>query len=119
MYKKKPKNPPKGEYMGYPLCTHYKYLGTILSNHINIDKQVDQINYKAFGIESKVLPFRLHATFRFNSNFFKVVMNPQFRLMGILWESSSDRQRSLMMEVYKKRFKSFLCLPKSVSNKII
>jgi hypothetical protein len=85
MYKGKPRKPVEGQIRGYNYVQSYKYLGTILTNYLSITGQMNQINQRAAGIELKLVPFRLHASFKFNLNFFKIMLNPQFRLMAILW----------------------------------
>jgi hypothetical protein len=64
-------------------------------------QQIDQINRKAAIVEAKMTPFRLHASYKFNS----------------LWDDASNSQRVKMVETFRKRFKSFMCLPRSTPNK--
>jgi len=47
------------------------------------------------------------------------MLNPQFRLMGVLWDNSSNAEKERMILLYKKRFKTFLCLPRSVPNGLV
>lgn len=85
LYKNKPRKKVEGELKGYPYCAVYKYLGTQITNYLSIDKQIDCINSKATGLEMKLLAFRLNAGFRFNINFFKIMLHPQFKMLGVLW----------------------------------
>lgn len=66
-----------------------------------------------------MIAFRLNASFRFNVNFFKIMMNPQFRLLGVLEMEATTTEKIRMMEIYRKRFKAFMCFPKSVPNEMI
>lgn len=40
MYKCKPRKSILEEYIGYPYCASYKYLGTVLTNHIDATAQI-------------------------------------------------------------------------------
>eukprot|EP00919_Chromeraceae_sp_WS-2016_P072151 GHVR01170690.1.p1 GENE.GHVR01170690.1~~GHVR01170690.1.p1 ORF type:complete len:119 (+),score=10.72 GHVR01170690.1:1718-2074(+) len=86
---------------------------------MRIESHLADIQTRASHIERTLLPFRINSSPRFNLNFFKILIGPHFRLMGALHKFSSDREKMIMANSYKKRFKAFMMLPRSTADKLI
>ena len=116
MNKRRSRMNEEGEIEGYPIVLSYKYLGTVIDNSQSIDHHLTQLNNKMNYLIRRITPFRLNAGPKFNCNLFKILVTPQYRLLGSLWEEMNKTERIATERSYRVRFKVFMMLPKSTSN---
>jgi len=105
--------------MEYPIVSSYRYLGTVLPNYLSINNHVESLNLKATYITYRLTSFRLHASFKFNTNFFKLLVAPQYRLLAALWDHVSPSAQNSIAASYRSRFKCFALLPRSTPTVLI
>ena len=117
LYKRKSSKYPVNAYLrNIKYVENYKYLGTTMSYNLSTERHLEELSQRACHLQKVLTPFRLHAPLRLCVNLFICLINPHFRLIGALWDLSSNHSREKITKLYKRRWKSFLCLPKSTPN---
>jgi len=87
LFKRKPHRQVTGVIDGFPIVTSYRYLGAIVSQVMSPGQHMSNISRKISYISRKMAPFRHQKDLKFNANFFKVCVTPQYRLIGAMYGS--------------------------------
>ena len=117
--KRKSRKIAEGLLAGFPLVNNYRYLGTVIPNHLSMRNHLEAMNNKVNYLIRKLTPFRINASAKFNNNMFKILIVPQYRLIGALWEIISAAERARVETSLRVRFKQFMLLPKSTPNDVV
>ena len=110
---------PKQNIEGYPWVNHYKYLGTMLNQQMQLSCHTSNIMRKINFITSQMTPVRLRSHFRLNVNLFMTLIMPLFRLGFVLYNFVSGAQQKHFEKMMRKSFKQFIGLPQSFPSYLI
>jgi len=72
--------PDRMDLHGYPVVRTYKHLGCTINNSLNTSDHLDTIQKKINFIRNRLTPVRTRAGARLNSNLFRVMVLPLYRL---------------------------------------
>ena len=97
----------------------YKYLGTKINRKCDFSARLDYINRKINYIIYQLKPIILRENFRLNSNLFRTMVMPLFRMGFILFEHLQDSQKNKFEIAIRKAFKKMNMLPQSTPTTII
>ena len=104
----------------YPILDKYKYLGTWLSNKIELDPQLQFINNKVNFMKSKLNPCLYNASLEFRKNLWQVFVVPLFEFILPIYSSEEARTKKEDAEkILRRSFKSFTGLGKNVETDLI
>jgi hypothetical protein len=99
-----------------PICNHYKYLGTYLSNKLTADAQVSFIDRKAGHLYTRLYPYLQSASTDARRDAFLTFVSPLFIATSILIEAeSSESKLNQVLTLRKKWFKKFMRISKATS----
>jgi hypothetical protein len=104
------------ELRGFRYVENYRYLGTIINPKINASNHILSVRPRFDRICACLTIFRLRGSLQFNSNLFRLYIQPHFRLLAQLFEFVNNKERKMIINLYKTYWKKMTCLPRSTPN---
>jgi uncharacterized protein (DUF2249 family) len=112
--------PAKKDVCGIPVCTQYKYLGTIITPKLSIDPQIKFITRKAAHLQVKLAPYLNSATADGRKDMFQTFVMPLFNAAYILMRyEPSESNKTKLINLHRGIFKRFTRLTKGTSSELV
>ena len=105
---------------GIPICSEYKYLGTILNPKLSCDPQKRHIRKKAAFMYTKLYPYLTQASADGRRDMFMTMIAPLFTAaMMILEYEPSKTHRTGLIRLYRILFKQFMGLSQRTNTELV
>lgn len=105
---------------GYPIVKNYKYLGTLLSQKLELEPQMQFIKKKVNFMKFKLNPMLYNASLELRKNLWQVFVLPLFEFtIPIYSYEEAATKRDKLERLMRNTFKSFTGLKNTVDTKLI
>jgi len=110
----------ENSYRDYPILDNYKYLGTWLSQKLELDPQIQFLEKKINFMKHKLNPCLYNATLELRKNLWQVFVVPLFEFaLPIYFSEEAKTKRQKLERVLRGSFKNFTGLAKTVDTQLI